>query len=45
MKTGVVKRTLTGHSQDVVSIAFSPDGKMLASASWDGEVKLWDVSK
>lgn len=29
----------------VTSLAFSPDGKFLASGSWDKMVKLWDVQK
>jgi WD40 repeat protein len=24
-------------------LAFSPDGKILASAAWDGAIKFWDV--
>jgi WD40 repeat protein len=35
---------LKGHTQGVLSVVFSPDGKTLASASADGRVKLWDVS-
>src|SRR6266849_1082838 len=34
----------TGHSQNVTSVSFSPDGKTLASGSYDNTVKLWDVS-
>ena len=36
---------LEGHTAWVTSMAFSPDGTMLASTSWDGTTKLRDVAK
>jgi hypothetical protein len=33
-----------GHYSDVGDLRFSPDGKLLASGSYDGTARLWDVS-
>ena len=36
-------RFLMGHTDPIRSIAFSPDGKMIASGSSEGAIILWDV--
>ena len=44
LQTTFAQDTLEGHTGDVNSVSFSPDGTTLASGSSDGKVKLWDVA-
>ena len=44
-ETGSLLRTLTGHTKQVDdSVAFSPDGTMIASGSYDRTIRVWDVN-
>ncbi len=36
-------RTFEGHQDTILSLAFNPQGDMLASGSRDTTVKLWEV--
>ncbi|MGC1377644.1 MAG: hypothetical protein WA821_15525 [Anaerolineales bacterium] len=40
-----LRQFLNGHTDLVSSLAFSPDGKMLASGSKDGAIILWNIEK
>jgi WD40 repeat protein len=41
--TGEERATLTDHTHNLVSLAFSPDGKTLATGCFDGTLLLWDI--
>ena len=41
--TGEQKKTLRGHTNHLSCLVFGPDGKTLASASYKGTIRLWNV--
>lgn len=36
-------KTLSGHRQRVDAVCYSPDGRLLVTASWDETARVWDV--
>jgi WD40 repeat protein len=42
-QNGSIKQRLIGHSKEVGAVAFSPNGKLLASGSYDKTVKIWNT--
>ncbi len=40
---GTILRTLHGHHDAILSIALSPDGRLLATGSYDQTIRIWDL--
>ena len=43
IQAGTIRRTFTGHEQDIYSLDFSRNGKNIASGSGDRTVRVWNM--
>jgi len=43
LPSGTLQHTLLAHTQDIEAIAFTPDGRSLATGSYDGTIRLWNL--
>ena len=43
-QTGSEVLTLRGHQDRVMALAFSPQDGQVVTGSYDGEIRLWDLS-
>ena len=42
--TGAIRHRLEGHEAKIMAVAATPDGAMIATASWDRRIGIWDIA-